>query len=45
MAAEATALALSTNRAGFWVRSFAFLIDGIGVGIVSNIITVGGKGR
>jgi uncharacterized RDD family membrane protein YckC len=39
MAAEATAAAVSTNRAGFWVRFFAFVIDIIGVGIVSNIIS------
>jgi uncharacterized RDD family membrane protein YckC len=39
MAAEATAVAVTTNKAGFWVRFFAILIDSIGVGIVSNIIT------
>lgn len=39
MAAEATATAMTTNKAGFWVRFLAFLIDGLGVGIVSNIIT------
>ena len=39
MAAEATAVAVTTNKAGFWVRFFAIIIDSIGVGIVSNIIT------
>jgi uncharacterized RDD family membrane protein YckC len=39
MAAEATAVAVTTNKAGFWVRFFAFFIDGLGVGIVSNIIS------
>ncbi|HKY50273.1 MAG TPA: RDD family protein [Candidatus Limnocylindria bacterium] len=39
MAAEATATAVTTNKAGFWVRFFAILIDGIGVSIVSNIIS------
>ncbi len=39
MAAEAAAVAVTTNKAGFWVRFFAVLIDGLGVGIVSNIIT------
>ena len=38
MAAEATAVAVTTNKAGFWVRTFAYLIDAIGVGIVSGII-------
>ncbi|MDP9253277.1 MAG: RDD family protein [Chloroflexota bacterium] len=38
MAAEATAVAVTTNKAGFWVRFFAIIIDSIGVGIVSNII-------
>ena len=38
MASEATAVAVTTNKAGFWVRFFAILIDFIGVGIVSNII-------
>lgn len=39
MATEATAVAVTTNKAGFWVRFVAILIDSIGVGIVSNIIT------
>lgn len=40
MSAEATAAAVTTtNKAGFWVRFFAILIDGIGLSIVSNIIT------
>jgi uncharacterized RDD family membrane protein YckC len=39
MSAEATAVAVTTNKAGFWVRTFAYLIDGIGIGIVSNIIS------
>jgi len=39
MAAEATATAVTTNKAGFWVRFFAIVIDGIGVGIVSSILT------
>ena len=39
MAAETTATAVTTNRAGFWVRFFAILIDSIGLGIVSNILT------
>jgi uncharacterized RDD family membrane protein YckC len=39
MAAELSATAVTTNKAGFWVRFFAFLIDAIGLSIVSNIIT------
>jgi uncharacterized RDD family membrane protein YckC len=39
VAVEATAVAVTTNKAGFWVRFFAILIDSIGVGIVSNIIS------
>jgi len=39
MAAEATAVAVTTNKAGFWVRFFAVFIDFLGVGIVSNIIS------
>jgi len=39
MAAEATAAAVTSNKAGFWIRFFAFFIDSIGVGIVSNILT------
>ena len=39
MASEATAVGVTTNKAGFWVRFFAIFIDGIGVGIVSNIIS------
>ena len=38
MAAEATAVSTTTNKAGFWIRTFAYLIDGIGIGIVSAII-------
>ena len=39
MAIEATATGVATNKAGFWLRFFAIFIDGIGVGIVSNIIS------
>ena len=39
MAAEATALGITTNKAGFWIRTFAYIIDGIGVGIVSSAIS------
>ena len=39
MAADATAVAVTTNKAGFWVRFFAIIIDGLGVGIVSSIIS------
>jgi uncharacterized RDD family membrane protein YckC len=39
MAIEATAVGVTTNKAGFWLRFFAIFIDGIGVGIVSNIIS------
>ena len=38
MAAEATTVAVTTNKAGFWVRTFAYVVDAIGVGIVSGII-------
>ena len=38
MAAEATTVAVTTNKAGFWVRFFAIFIDSVGVGIVSSII-------
>ncbi len=38
MAAEATAVAVTTNKAGFWVRTLAYLMDAIGIGIVSGII-------
>jgi len=38
MAANATAVAATTNKAGFWIRTFAYIIDGIGVGIVSGIV-------
>ena len=38
MAAEATTVAVTTNKAGFWIRVFAYLMDAIGVGIVSNIV-------
>jgi uncharacterized RDD family membrane protein YckC len=39
MAAEATALGVTTNKAGFWIRTFAYIIDAIGIGIVSGIIS------
>jgi uncharacterized RDD family membrane protein YckC len=39
MAADAAAVAVTTNKAGFWVRFFAILVDSIGVGIVSNILS------
>ena len=39
MAIEAAAVGVTTNKAGFWLRFFAIFIDGIGVGIVSNIIS------
>lgn len=39
MAAELSATTVTTNKAGFWVRFFAFFIDGLGLSIVSNIIT------
>src|SRR5688572_13116451 len=38
MAVEATAVSAISNKAGFWIRTFAYLIDAIGVGIVSGII-------
>jgi uncharacterized RDD family membrane protein YckC len=38
MAVEATAVSATTNRAGFWIRTFAYVIDAIGIGIVSGII-------
>ena len=38
MAADASAVAVTTNKAGFWVRFFAIIIDSIGIGIVSSII-------
>ena len=38
MAAEATALGVTTNKAGFWIRTFAYIIDGIGIGIVSSAL-------
>ena len=38
MAAEATAAAVTTNKAGFWIRTFAYIIDAIGIGIVSGIV-------
>jgi uncharacterized RDD family membrane protein YckC len=38
MAVEATAVIATSNKAGFWVRTFAYLIDSIGIGIVSGII-------
>ena len=39
MAIEATAVGVTTNKAGFWLRFFAIFIDFLGVGIVSNIIS------
>ncbi len=44
MAVEATAVSATSNRAGFWVRTFAYIIDAIGIGIVSGTIAaiVGG---
>jgi uncharacterized RDD family membrane protein YckC len=46
MAVEATAVSATSNRAGFWIRTFAYIIDAIGVGIVSGIIAsmMGGGG-
>jgi uncharacterized RDD family membrane protein YckC len=38
MAAEATAVSVTTNKGGFWIRTFAYLIDAIGIGIVSGIL-------
>jgi uncharacterized RDD family membrane protein YckC len=38
MAIEATAVSATSVRAGFWVRTFAYIIDAIGVGIVSGAI-------
>jgi len=38
MAVEATAVSATSNRAGFWIRTFAYIIDAIGVGIVSGAI-------
>jgi uncharacterized RDD family membrane protein YckC len=31
-------MAVTTNKAGFWIRTFAYLIDAIGVGTVSALI-------
>ena len=39
MAAEATAVVVTTNKAGFWVRFLAIVIDSIGIGLVSSIIS------
>ena len=36
MAVEATAVSATSNKAGFWIRTFAYLIDAIGIGIVSG---------
>jgi uncharacterized RDD family membrane protein YckC len=46
MAVEATAVPAISNKAGFWIRTFAYLIDAIGIGIVSGIIAsiIGGGG-
>jgi uncharacterized RDD family membrane protein YckC len=38
MAIEATAVSVTTNRAGFWIRTFAYIIDAIGIGIVSGAV-------
>jgi uncharacterized RDD family membrane protein YckC len=38
MAAEATAVSATMNKAGFWIRTFAYIIDAIGIGIVSGIL-------
>ncbi|MGH2489979.1 MAG: RDD family protein [Candidatus Limnocylindria bacterium] len=38
MAVEATAISATSNKGGFWIRTFAYIIDAIGVGIVSGII-------
>ncbi len=38
MAAEATAVSTTMNKGGFWVRTFAYLIDAIGITIVSVVI-------
>jgi uncharacterized RDD family membrane protein YckC len=32
-------MAVTANKAGFWIRTFAYLIDAIGVGIVSGAIS------
>jgi uncharacterized RDD family membrane protein YckC len=39
MAAEATTVTVTTNKAGFWVRFFAIIIDSVGIGIVSGILS------
>ena len=39
MAAEATALGVTTNKAGFWIRTVAYVIDAIGIGIVSTALS------
>jgi uncharacterized RDD family membrane protein YckC len=46
MAVEATAVSAISSKAGFWIRTFAYLIDAIGIGIVSGIIAsiIGGGG-
>src|SRR5215216_6602476 len=36
--APAAAVAATTNKAGFWVRTVAYIIDAIGIGIVSSIL-------
>lgn len=38
MAVEATAVSTTGNRAGFWIRTFAYIIDAIGIGIVSGAL-------
>jgi uncharacterized RDD family membrane protein YckC len=38
MTAEATAVVVTTNKAGFWIRTVAYVIDAIGIGIVSGIV-------
>lgn len=40
MAVEATAVSATSNKAGFWIRTFAYIIDAIGIGIVSGAISL-----
>ncbi|HUG05765.1 MAG TPA: RDD family protein [Candidatus Limnocylindria bacterium] len=38
-------MAVTTNKAGFWIRTFAYLIDAIGIGVVSGVLgSIGGGG-
>jgi uncharacterized RDD family membrane protein YckC len=40
MAVQATAaVGVTTNKAGFWVRTFAYILDAIGIQIVSSILS------